>query len=57
MCSQPVEDEKIHDLEGPQVERSRKQENWKVQTLCPTRPLRREDFPTFGCPKITVKQD
>lgn len=39
-----------------QVKRNRKQENLKVQTLCPTRPLRREDFPTFGCPKITIKQ-
>ena len=40
-----------------QVKTNRNQENWKVQTLCPTRPLRREDFPTFGCPKITVKQN
>lgn len=38
-------------------EDKRNQENCKIQTLCPTRPLRREDFPTFGCPKITVKQN
>ena len=58
MCSPPVDNEKCKTMKDHmmQVKRNRKQENWKVQTLCPTRPLRREDFPTFGCPKITIKQ-
>lgn len=39
------------------LKKNRKKENWKVQTLCPTRPLRREDFPTFGWPEINVIQE
>ena len=56
MCSQPVEDEKYRITKDHMVKvtRNRKQEKRKVQTLCPTRPLRREDFPTFGCPIISI---
>ena len=58
MCSPPVEEKKkiLKDC-IMQLKKNRRQEKRKVQTLCPTRPLRREDFPTFGCPKINVRQE